>query len=147
MINVKHRTASPAISAQRVVATHRRGSYSLGRPLGWGSNFRGHRQFLQIRESAFARPYAELAKVSDPRLLCRYCSDGWQHRAGAVRLHKRRHLCSVGRGLLLQGYRDTAAIHAKLDEIIASMRETRNEVVGLEHELPERIAAEVERLE
>ena len=49
--------------------------------------------------------------------------------------------------VLIQGYRDTAAIHAKLDEIIVSMRETRNEVVGLEHEQPERIAAEVERLE
>ncbi|PLU18649.1 hypothetical protein BMJ30_12960 [Sinorhizobium medicae] len=47
----------------------------------------------------------------------------------------------------IQGYRDTAAIHAKLDEIIVSMRETRNEVVGLEHEQPERIAAAVERLE
>ncbi|THK35800.1 hypothetical protein EHS39_22990 [Ensifer sp. MPMI2T] len=49
--------------------------------------------------------------------------------------------------VLIQGYRDTAAIHAKLDEIIVSMRETRNGVVGLEHEEPERIAAEVERLE
>nr|WP_210352060.1 low affinity iron permease family protein [Sinorhizobium medicae] len=49
--------------------------------------------------------------------------------------------------VLIQGYRDTAAIHAKLDEIIVSMRETRNEVVGLEHEQPERIAAAVERLE
>ena len=27
--------------------------------------------------------------------------------------------------VLIQGYRDTAAIHAKLDEIIVSMRETR----------------------
>jgi len=42
---------------------------------------------------------------------------------------------------------DTAAIHAKLDEIIMSMRETRNEVIGLEHEQPEHIAAAVERLE
>jgi low affinity Fe/Cu permease len=49
--------------------------------------------------------------------------------------------------VLIQGYRDTGAIHAKLDEIIVSMRETRNEVVGLEHEQPERIAAAVERLE
>lgn len=49
--------------------------------------------------------------------------------------------------VLIQGSRDTAAIHAKLDEIIVSMRETRNEVVGLEHEEPERIAAAVERLE
>ncbi|WFU50250.1 low affinity iron permease family protein [Sinorhizobium terangae] len=49
--------------------------------------------------------------------------------------------------VLIQGYRDTAAIHAKLDEIIVSMRENRNEVVGLEHEQPEHIAAAVERLE
>ncbi|NRP75412.1 hypothetical protein ILFOPFJJ_06335 [Ensifer psoraleae] len=49
--------------------------------------------------------------------------------------------------VLIQNYRDTAAIHAKLDEIIVSMRETRNEVVGLEHEQPEHIAAAVERLE
>ncbi|GEC32269.1 hypothetical protein N181_20285 [Sinorhizobium fredii USDA 205] len=49
--------------------------------------------------------------------------------------------------VLIQGYRDTAAIHAKLDEIIVSMRETRNEVVGLEHEQPEHIAAAVQRLE
>ncbi|AFL50285.1 hypothetical protein USDA257_c16970 [Sinorhizobium fredii USDA 257] len=49
--------------------------------------------------------------------------------------------------VLIQGYRDTAAIHAKLDEIIVSMRETRNEVVGLEHEQPEQISAAVKRLE
>ena len=49
--------------------------------------------------------------------------------------------------VLIQGYRDTAAIHAKLDEIIVSMRETRNEVVGLEHEQPEHIAAAVKQLE
>ncbi|WP_173519243.1 low affinity iron permease family protein [Ensifer sesbaniae] len=49
--------------------------------------------------------------------------------------------------VLIQGYRDTAAIQAKLDEIIVSMHEPRNEVVGLEHEQPEHIAATVERLE
>ena len=40
--------------------------------------------------------------------------------------------------LLIQGYRDTAAIHAKLDEIIVSLKETRNDVVGLEKESPKR---------
>ncbi|MBB4184811.1 low affinity iron permease family protein [Sinorhizobium terangae] len=49
--------------------------------------------------------------------------------------------------VLIQGYRDTAAIHAKLDEIIVSLRETRNGVVGLEHEQPEHIEAAVEQLE
>jgi low affinity Fe/Cu permease len=32
--------------------------------------------------------------------------------------------------VLIQGYRDMAAIHAKLDEIIVALRETRNDVVG-----------------
>ena len=41
--------------------------------------------------------------------------------------------------VLIQGYRDTAAIHAKLDEIIVSLHETRNDVVGLEHAEPEEI--------
>lgn len=49
--------------------------------------------------------------------------------------------------VLIQGYRDTAAIHAKLDEIIVSMKEARNDVVGLEHAQPEEIKAELERLE
>lgn len=49
--------------------------------------------------------------------------------------------------VLIQGFRDTAAIHAKLNEIIVSLQETRNEVVGLEHEEPKKIAREVERLE
>nr|WP_153440385.1 low affinity iron permease family protein [Sinorhizobium terangae] len=49
--------------------------------------------------------------------------------------------------VLIQDYRDTAAIHAKLDEIIVSMRETRNEAVGLEHEHPEYIEATIARLE
>jgi len=35
--------------------------------------------------------------------------------------------------VLIQGYRDTAAIHAKLDEIVLSLNEARNNVVGLEH--------------
>ena len=49
--------------------------------------------------------------------------------------------------VLIQGYRDTAAIHAKLDEIIIALRETRNDVVGLEHEDPKQIKAELNRLE
>ena len=35
--------------------------------------------------------------------------------------------------VLIQGYRDTAAIQAKLDEIVIALREARNNVVGLEH--------------
>ena len=42
--------------------------------------------------------------------------------------------------VLIQGYRDTAALHAKLDEVIIALRETRNDVVGLEHEAPDKIA-------
>jgi low affinity Fe/Cu permease len=49
--------------------------------------------------------------------------------------------------VLVQGYRDTAAIHAKLDEIVVALRETRNEVVGLEHEDPKRITEVIRRLE
>jgi low affinity Fe/Cu permease len=49
--------------------------------------------------------------------------------------------------VLIQGYRDTAAIHAKLDEIVVALKETRNDVVGLEHAEPEEIKAELERLE
>ncbi|WP_274627684.1 low affinity iron permease family protein [Arvimicrobium flavum] len=49
--------------------------------------------------------------------------------------------------VLIQGYRDTAALHAKLDEVILALRETRNEVVGLEHEDPKRIAEAIEQLE
>jgi low affinity Fe/Cu permease len=41
--------------------------------------------------------------------------------------------------VLIQGYRDTAAIHAKLDEIIVALEATRNDVVGLEHEHPKQI--------
>jgi low affinity Fe/Cu permease len=49
--------------------------------------------------------------------------------------------------VLVQGYRDTAAIHAKLDEIVVALRETRNDVVSLEHEDPKRIQETVRRLE
>lgn len=49
--------------------------------------------------------------------------------------------------VLIQGYRDTAAIHAKLDEIIIALNDTRNDVVGLEHQDPAKIAATVGRLE
>ena len=49
--------------------------------------------------------------------------------------------------VLIQGYRDTAALHAKLDEVIIALRETRNEVVGLEHEEPKKIAKAVANLE
>jgi low affinity Fe/Cu permease len=49
--------------------------------------------------------------------------------------------------VLIQGYRDTAALHAKLDELLIALRETRNELVGLEHEEPKKIAAVVEELE
>ena len=49
--------------------------------------------------------------------------------------------------VLIQGYRDTAAIHAKLDEIIIALRETRNDVVGLEHADPRRIKEVVQTLE
>ena len=49
--------------------------------------------------------------------------------------------------VLIQGYRDTAAIQAKLDELILAQEKARNEVVGLEKQEPEKIAAEVEKLE
>ena len=49
--------------------------------------------------------------------------------------------------VLIQGYRDTAAIHAKLNEIIISLEETRNDVVGLEHAEPEEIKAKLNKLE
>ena len=49
--------------------------------------------------------------------------------------------------VLIQGYRDTAAIHAKLDEIVIALRETRNDVVGLEHADPKEIKEVVETLE
>ena len=49
--------------------------------------------------------------------------------------------------VLTQGYRDTAAIHAKLDEIVIALRETRNDVIGLEHADPKEIKEVVETLE
>lgn len=49
--------------------------------------------------------------------------------------------------VLIQGYRDTAAIHAKLDEIIVALDDTRNDVVGLEHADPEEIKAKLTKLE
>lgn len=49
--------------------------------------------------------------------------------------------------VLIQGYRDTAAIHAKLDELIVSLNEARNDVVGLEHADPKEIRAKLDRLE
>jgi low affinity Fe/Cu permease len=49
--------------------------------------------------------------------------------------------------VLIQGYRDTAAIHAKLDEIVVALKETQNDVVGLEHADPEEIRAKIEAIE
>ncbi len=49
--------------------------------------------------------------------------------------------------VLIQGFRDTAAIHAKLDEIIVSLKAARNEVVGLEHGEPSEIEAERQSIE
>ena len=49
--------------------------------------------------------------------------------------------------VLIQGFRDTAAIHAKLDEIIVALKETRNDVVGLEHKDPHDIESKLKRLE
>jgi low affinity Fe/Cu permease len=49
--------------------------------------------------------------------------------------------------VLIQGYRDTAALHAKLDELLVALRETRSDLVGLEHEDPKTIAAVVSELE
>src|SRR5688500_4396125 len=49
--------------------------------------------------------------------------------------------------VLIQGFRDTAAIHAKLDEIIVALEQTRNDVVGLEHDNPDKIVKTIKRLE
>lgn len=49
--------------------------------------------------------------------------------------------------VLIQGYRDTTAIHAKLDEIVIALEKTRNDVVGLEHANPKEIEKELERIE
>lgn len=49
--------------------------------------------------------------------------------------------------VLIQGYRDTAAIHAKLDEIVIALNQTRNDVVGLEHSEPHEIKSKLVELE
>jgi low affinity Fe/Cu permease len=49
--------------------------------------------------------------------------------------------------VLIQGYRDTTAMHAKLDEIVIALEKTRNDVVGLEHANPKEIEKELERIE
>jgi len=49
--------------------------------------------------------------------------------------------------VLIQGYRDTAALHAKLDELLLAVRETRDDLVGLEHEQPGKITSVLEELE
>ena len=49
--------------------------------------------------------------------------------------------------VLIQGYRDTSAIHAKLDEIIVSLSEARNDVVGLEHADPQEIEKKLKSIE
>jgi low affinity Fe/Cu permease len=49
--------------------------------------------------------------------------------------------------VLIQGYRDTAAIHAKLDEIVVALKETGNDVIGLEHADPEEIKAKIDAIE
>jgi low affinity Fe/Cu permease len=49
--------------------------------------------------------------------------------------------------VLIQGYRDTTALHAKMDEVIIALRQTRNELVGLEHRDPKEIATVVNDLE
>ena len=49
--------------------------------------------------------------------------------------------------VLIQGYRDTAAIHAKLDEIVLSLNDARNQVVGLEHADAKDIKAALKTIE
>ena len=49
--------------------------------------------------------------------------------------------------VLIQNARDTAAMQAKLNEIIVALDAARNEVVGLEHGSPEDINAELKRIE
>lgn len=49
--------------------------------------------------------------------------------------------------VLIQGFRDTAAIHAKLDEIVLALRETRNDVIGLEHADPDAIMEKLQDIE
>lgn len=49
--------------------------------------------------------------------------------------------------VLIQGYRDTAAIHAKLDEIVLSLNRARNNVVGLEHSDAKEIKRALKKIE
>ncbi|MBX3597700.1 MAG: low affinity iron permease family protein [Rhizobiaceae bacterium] len=49
--------------------------------------------------------------------------------------------------VLIQGYRDTAALHAKLDELIIALEQTRNDVIGLEHRDPKQIKKVLASLE
>lgn len=49
--------------------------------------------------------------------------------------------------VLIQRYRDTAAIHAKLDEIVIALRQTRNDVIGLEHAEPRETKSKLTELE
>jgi len=50
-------------------------------------------------------------------------------------------------GVVLIGFRDIEAIHAKPDEIIVTLGENPNDVVGLEHEDPKLIEEAVQKLE
>ena len=49
--------------------------------------------------------------------------------------------------VLIQGYRDTAAIHAKLDEIVVRLVRPATMSVGLEHADPDEIKGVLKRLE
>ncbi|MDR6636233.1 low affinity Fe/Cu permease [Phyllobacterium sp. 1468] len=49
--------------------------------------------------------------------------------------------------VLIQGFRDTAAIQAKLDEIILRLPQPNTDVVGLEKKEPEEIESKLEELE
>ncbi len=49
--------------------------------------------------------------------------------------------------VLIAGYRDTAALHAKLDEIIVALKDTRNDVVGLEHRDIDEIGKKLQEIE
>jgi low affinity Fe/Cu permease len=49
--------------------------------------------------------------------------------------------------VLIQGYRDTAAIHAKLDEIVMALEKSRNELVGLENASSKEIEEELRHIE
>ncbi|WP_081294015.1 low affinity iron permease family protein [Mesorhizobium erdmanii] len=55
-------------------------------------------------------------------------------------------MCLTG-VVLIQNYRDTAAMQAKLNEIIVALDTARNEVVGLEHASPNAIDAELKNIE